>query len=39
MPCETIDISLDGSTAVITLDRPEDLNTIVPPMLEELDAR
>ena len=38
MPCETIDISLDGSTAVITLDRPEDLNTIVPPMLEELDA-
>ena len=34
MPYETIDISLDGSTAVITLDRPEDLNTIVPPMLE-----
>ena len=30
--------AVDGSTAVITLDRPEELNTIVPPMLEELDA-
>jgi enoyl-CoA hydratase len=38
MPYETIAYSLDGSTAVITLDRPEELNTIVPPMLEELDA-
>ena len=38
MPYETIDYSIEGSTAVITLDRPEELNTIVPPMLEELDA-
>jgi enoyl-CoA hydratase len=35
---ETIDYSTGGATAVITLDRPEELNTIVPPMLEELDA-
>lgn len=38
MPYETIDLSIEDSTAVITLDRPEELNTIVPPMLEELDA-
>jgi enoyl-CoA hydratase len=35
---ETIDYAVEGSTAVITLDRPDDLNTIVPPMLEELEA-
>ena len=35
---ETIDYALEGATAVITLDRPEALNTIVPPMLEELEA-
>lgn len=27
----------DETTAVITLDRPDDLNTIVPPMLDELE--
>jgi enoyl-CoA hydratase len=35
---ETIDYGVEDATAVITLDRPDDLNTIVPPMLEELDA-
>ena len=35
---EAIDYAVDGTTAVITLDRPDDLNTIVPPMLEELEA-
>ena len=29
---------VEDSAAVITLDRPDDLNTIVPPMLEELEA-
>jgi enoyl-CoA hydratase len=38
MSTETIDYTVEGATAVITLDRPDDLNTIVPPMLEELDA-
>jgi enoyl-CoA hydratase len=27
----------EGATAIITLNRPEELNTIVPPMLEELE--
>jgi enoyl-CoA hydratase len=35
---ETIDYVVEGATAVITLDRPDALNTIVPPMLEELEA-
>ena len=35
---ETIDYEVDDTTAIITLDRAEALNTIVPPMLEELDA-
>src|SRR5919206_3905892 len=35
---ETIDYEATGTTAIITLDRPDDLNTIVPPMLEELDS-
>jgi enoyl-CoA hydratase len=35
---ETIAYEVQGTTAVITLDRPDELNTIVPPMLEELDA-
>jgi len=34
---ETIDYAVEEATAVITLDRPDDLNTIVPPMLEELE--
>ncbi len=35
---QKISYDVDGSTATITLDRPEELNTIVPPMLEELEA-
>ncbi len=35
---EAIDYAVDGATAIVTLDRPDDLNTIVPPMLEELEA-
>jgi enoyl-CoA hydratase len=38
MPHETIHYAREGTTAVITLDRPDELNTIVPPMLEELEA-
>lgn len=38
MMYETIDYQVEGPTAIITLDRPNDLNTIVPPMLDELDA-
>ena len=34
---ETIDYAVQDATAVITLDRPDDLNTIVPPMLDELE--
>ncbi len=33
-----IDYAVDESIATITLDRPDNLNTIVPPMLEELEA-
>lgn len=35
---ETIEYGVEDATAVITLDRPDDLNTIVPPMPDELDA-
>jgi enoyl-CoA hydratase len=35
---KTISYDVEGSTGIITLDRPDDLNTIVPPMLEELEA-
>lgn len=34
---KAIHYAVEDTTAVITLDRPDDLNTIVPPMLEELD--
>ena len=34
---QTIDYSVEGASAIITLNRPEDLNTIVPPMLDELE--
>lgn len=34
---EAIRYEVEGATAVITLDRPDDLNTIVPPMLDELE--
>ncbi len=33
-----IDYAVDESIATITLDRPDNLNTIVPPMPEELEA-
>src|SRR5690606_4361402 len=34
---EVIHYAVEDRTAFITLDRPEDLNTIVPPMLDELE--
>ena len=37
MPYETILYERDGAVATITLNRPERLNTIVPPMPEELE--
>ena len=38
MNFETILYSVDGPIATITLNRPEELNTIVPPMPDELEA-
>ncbi|MDQ2804681.1 MAG: crotonase/enoyl-CoA hydratase family protein [Pseudomonadota bacterium] len=35
---EKIAYDVEDNTAFITLDRPDDLNTIVPPMLEELET-
>ena len=35
---ETIAYGAEGGIATITLNRPEALNTIVPPMLDELEA-
>ena len=37
MPYETILYDTDGAVATITLNRPERLNTIVPPMPDELE--
>lgn len=37
MTYETVDYDLDGPVATITLNRPDHLNTIVPPMLDELE--
>ena len=37
MPYETILYASDGAVATITLNRPERLNTIVPPMPDELE--
>src|SRR3970282_818087 len=37
MPYETILYERDGAVARITLNRPERLNTIVPPLPEELE--
>ncbi len=36
MPYETVLYDTDGAIATITLNRPERLNTIVPPMPDEL---
>ena len=38
MPFETILSTTDGPVATITLNRPEQLNTIVPPMPDEIEA-
>ena len=35
---ETLLYDVDGAIATITLNRPEALNTIVPPMTDELEA-
>jgi enoyl-CoA hydratase len=37
MTYQVIEYHVDGALAFITLNRPEDLNTIVPPMLDELE--
>jgi enoyl-CoA hydratase len=38
MSFQTIRYAVDGPVATITLDRPEHLNTIVPPMPDEVEA-
>lgn len=38
MDYTVIDYFVEGAAAVISLNRPDDLNTIVPPMLEELES-
>jgi enoyl-CoA hydratase len=38
MPYETLLYDVDGPTATITFNRPDRLNTIVPPMPDELEA-
>jgi enoyl-CoA hydratase len=38
MPFTTLVYAVDGAIATITLNRPEELNTIVPPMPEEFEA-
>ena len=38
MSYETLLYSTDGPVATITLNRPERLNTIVPPMPDEVEA-
>jgi enoyl-CoA hydratase len=35
---QAIHYAVEDTTAIITLDRPNDLNTIVPPMLDELES-
>ncbi len=37
MDYSVIDYCVEGASAIITLNRPDDLNTIVPPMLDELE--
>ena len=36
-PLETLLYAVDGAVATVTLNRPEQLNTIVPPMPEEVE--
>jgi enoyl-CoA hydratase len=38
MPFTTLVYAVDGAIATITLNRPDELNTIVPPMPEEFEA-
>ena len=38
MGFETLVYDTEGLVATITLNRPDDLNTIVPPMTEEIEA-
>src|SRR4051794_13634767 len=38
MPYETLLYDTDGAVATITLNRPDSLNTIVPPMPDEVEA-
>ena len=38
MSYETLLYTVDGPVATITLNRPEQLNTIVPPMPDEVEA-
>jgi len=38
MAYETIRYDVDGSIAFVTLNRPDELNTIVPPMPDEIEA-
>jgi enoyl-CoA hydratase len=38
MSYETLLYDTDGPVAMITLNRPDSLNTIVPPMPDELEA-
>jgi len=38
MSYQTLVYAVDGAIASITLDRPEELNTIVPPMPDEIEA-
>lgn len=38
MTYETLTYAVDGAIATITLNRPEQLNTIVPPMPDEIEA-
>ncbi|MGR8920623.1 MAG: crotonase/enoyl-CoA hydratase family protein [Gammaproteobacteria bacterium] len=38
MPYETLVYATAGPVATITLNRPDDLNTIVPPMTDEIEA-
>ena len=38
MPFDTLLYAVDGAVATVTLNRPESLNTVVPPLPDELEA-